>query len=76
MKCHQHVCILIMFYLSGHMAEETRGASSSAPIGMVTTVLMSSFVGLSYIFGLLSSTAQDVEGYVSNKLEPTNIFFR
>ena len=57
------------------MAEETRGASKSAPLGMVYCVIISSLVGFAYILGLLSSTASDVPGYVQNGVQPTNVFF-
>ena len=63
------------FLLAGHMAEETKGASKSAPMGMVYCVVISSAVGLCYILGLLLSTAADVAGYVNNDLEPSDVFF-
>ena len=64
-----------LLHTAGHMAEETKGASKSAPLGMVYCVIASSVVGFAYIIGLLLATAADVPGYVLNKTEPANVFF-
>jgi amino acid transporter len=46
-----------------HMAEETKNASTAAPWGIVTTVLMVAVVGFVYILGLLFST-RDVDDVI------------
>ena len=40
----------------GHVAEETRGARTAAPKGIVATVVVGSILGLFYVLGLLFAT--------------------
>jgi len=58
----------------GHMAEETRGAYKSAPMGILWTCVTSAIVGFIYWLGLLFASASDVAGFVSHSGSTTSIF--
>lgn len=64
-----YVCVIgilmTLFSFSGyeagaHMAEETRNASKSAPMGVVYTCIATTLTGFAYILGLLYAMRNDI----------------
>ncbi|KAJ3396023.1 hypothetical protein HDU92_004326 [Lobulomyces angularis] len=59
---------------AGHMSEETKNTQTASPLAIAYTALAAMVVGLLYLIGLLSATASNVENFVLNQWEVTNIF--
>lgn len=64
--------LMCLFSFSGyeggaHMAEETKNASKSAPMGIVYTCLASAFTGIVYIVGLLYACQNMIDPVINGK---------
>ncbi|KAI8907403.1 amino acid/polyamine transporter I [Gorgonomyces haynaldii] len=59
---------------SGHLGEETVGASKSVPKGILATVIGSAVVGTIFLLSLLYATAGDIESFVNSDLGTFSIF--
>ncbi|GAA5851752.1 hypothetical protein JCM8547_001195 [Rhodosporidiobolus lusitaniae] len=56
------------FDASAHMAEETRNAGRSAPLGVITSVSASAVFGLFYLLALLFSMQESIEETIDSEV--------
>lgn len=59
---------------AGHMAEETVGATRSAPLAIVLTCVVSGLIGFLFLLGLIFPTASIVDQVVTSEFGASDIF--